>query len=743
MNGIREILNLGRAAEVVQGQDGNFEYILQKSGETLDLPLLAKMQKMGEANGGIFKLIFSYDKDKGKSDGYKIIFKNKSWVCVRVSGTEPVVRVYGERVEPCTMDNWYAVRVASFKPLNDMVVEVQKLLGIQQPVDLKTPFYAETGSADQQKDGSGQVLLTITPAVLLLMGTPWFVPVTALFVALMAWGTRNKSRSDSETENKRYGLMHFFNNVFFYPWADGRFFKDFGSMLSNAALAVLRPFALPATFLNAVTTAVAAGYQKVNNGIFSFSHLLFGLGYGTRGLSQEVATAKILLAGLSSKELPNLRLGYNFAHNPGKYLPEVFTAFQERGYISGEPTLDIKNLNRFQISEFQQALKEVLAGGIEQQQVDSINGFFEAAGFTVARTAAPKLSNMLNLYSVSPLLLFGQYGLLIALMVALGYSIWQSIQRGAKNGNLTSTLSELTRKESEAGEDYLGEYPLWQVLRNHKVFLQRDLGYFLKHVKVMTGEGFGVAYNTKSQETVETWNLTPEAMDTVVTIPAFFFDAFFKPLSSLSTGQRLYVRLMRPVLTPFLNTALNHYQKEIIADAAQFSDPLDEIDTLDAFDQTTQYKSANGLRRSGKSLNEFFKFAPNRSIGVPRTQLWTLVESFRQALNPEGASLWSVVKPQYQMLLAAGETPSEELLVNALNATDTANIQDAVLRKVVEGLKADLAAARKDRDPKRLEVENQFAADLILRSQLEQLKTPHERISSEGPKQEANPILFL
>ncbi|NTV52242.1 MAG: hypothetical protein HGA76_04415, partial [Candidatus Firestonebacteria bacterium] len=43
----------------------------------------------------------------------------------------------------------------------------------------------------------------------------------------------------------------------------------------------------------------------------------------------------------------------------------------------------------------------------------------------------------------------------------------------------------------------------------------------------------------------------------------------------------------------------------------------------------------------------------------------------------------------------------------------------------------------------RLEVENQFAADLILRSQLEQLKTPHERISSEGPKQEANPILFL
>jgi phosphoglucomutase len=31
-----------------------------------------------------------------KKDGLKLVFQDGSWVCYRVSGTEPVVRVYSE-----------------------------------------------------------------------------------------------------------------------------------------------------------------------------------------------------------------------------------------------------------------------------------------------------------------------------------------------------------------------------------------------------------------------------------------------------------------------------------------------------------------------------------------------------------------------------------------------------------------------------------------------------------------------
>jgi phosphoglucomutase len=35
-------------------------------------------------------------KEVVRTDGLKLLFDNRSWVCYRLSGTEPVVRVYTE-----------------------------------------------------------------------------------------------------------------------------------------------------------------------------------------------------------------------------------------------------------------------------------------------------------------------------------------------------------------------------------------------------------------------------------------------------------------------------------------------------------------------------------------------------------------------------------------------------------------------------------------------------------------------
>lgn len=39
-------------------------------------------------------------RDVVRTDGLKLVFEDGSWVCYRLSGTEPVVRVYSEAASP-------------------------------------------------------------------------------------------------------------------------------------------------------------------------------------------------------------------------------------------------------------------------------------------------------------------------------------------------------------------------------------------------------------------------------------------------------------------------------------------------------------------------------------------------------------------------------------------------------------------------------------------------------------------
>ncbi|MHB9155982.1 MAG: UTP--glucose-1-phosphate uridylyltransferase, partial [Endomicrobiales bacterium] len=147
MDKIKAALDLGAAAALVQGQDGEIEYAY--GGEELGMPFFGALKDgVGAQNGGVAKIIVSYDKDKKKSDGYKVVFNNNSWICVRVSGTEPVVRVYGEVVNACTEANWDKVRSESFNQLNGVLLQdTQKALGVSKPGSLKPPFYAQEKKA--------------------------------------------------------------------------------------------------------------------------------------------------------------------------------------------------------------------------------------------------------------------------------------------------------------------------------------------------------------------------------------------------------------------------------------------------------------------------------------------------------------------------------------------------------------------------------------------------------------------
>ncbi|NTV52241.1 MAG: hypothetical protein HGA76_04410 [Candidatus Firestonebacteria bacterium] len=282
--------------------------------------------------------------------------------------------------------------------------------------------------------------------------------------------------------------------------------------------------------------------------------------------------------------------------------------------------------------------------------------------------------------------------------------------------------------KTEFGEPL--ESPLWECLRSHKLFeLRQDISYLSKHVAVQVGEAFKVEYaglrtNLKSSD------LSTQNTGLVLTFSGKWFGLFAKPTHELNSVQRLYRRLLTPFFIIRVHAALDQVERDIL----ESTEPAeDEIPVLEHEQSGKIQKLTLGeIKRKGRPMQAFYKPVGGRNLGLPGVQLGMLLESFREALNPAGQTLWQAIEPKFEFLRQDGQVPTPELFVQALLLTDKNKIEDKFLRMVMERLQTEIKEAHTDKNPLRYGVEHQFLANLILLSKEGKLpKAEHLREAPE------------
>jgi phosphomannomutase len=97
--GLRQLLN------ETMDEIGHFHY------RRIDLPLTVEVRErlIDRLQVEKFTTIASRPvKEKNVRDGFKFIFDDGSWLLIRPSGTEPLLRIYCEAVDPAAVDSLLA-----------------------------------------------------------------------------------------------------------------------------------------------------------------------------------------------------------------------------------------------------------------------------------------------------------------------------------------------------------------------------------------------------------------------------------------------------------------------------------------------------------------------------------------------------------------------------------------------------------------------------------------------------------
>ncbi|MFA5093299.1 MAG: hypothetical protein WC543_05095 [Candidatus Omnitrophota bacterium] len=127
-----KLINLDAAKAIVVNNDGKYEFYYSGNEKLFsELKIIDQVKGLASEHGGIAKVMICYDTDAAKSSGYKIIFADKNWIAIRVSGTGGLtVRLYVEVANPLKSKRWDSVRVDSVSDWQKLAQAASDAIGI-------------------------------------------------------------------------------------------------------------------------------------------------------------------------------------------------------------------------------------------------------------------------------------------------------------------------------------------------------------------------------------------------------------------------------------------------------------------------------------------------------------------------------------------------------------------------------------------------------------------------------------
>ncbi len=235
----------------------------------------------------------------------------------------------------------------------------------------------------------------------------------------------------------------------------------------------------------------------------------------------------------------------------------------------------------------------------------------------------------------------------------------------------------------------------------------------LDNVRIRVGRSFKVGFEEMLPGVIGvTEELQEKDAAFVITIPVWF-NSMLKPAPEKGLLAKLDYYLVSGIVSWQVGRKLRSCAQRLRKVTAE-----EEVLAQDYLGEKIDRLPVKKLTGFGAPLlgAKYYQPRGGRHLGIAGAELGKLLETYRQAIDTQGNSLWEIIKPQLDSRLKDGHVPSNAEMVQALLQIDKAGIREPLLLQTVTQLVQAVQAAGDSGQDERLRIEVNHVAELIIRS---------------------------